>query len=445
LRRLNPSTLIFVRVERLRLGRRPNTLIAWDTHRNDTSSVELLVERQPELCRGIVGVLSWGEKPPLTLKKLRPGKDVALLVVSCAVPGHPLRERTIDPRKAPALCEFLLKLAIHRNIEPPSELRTQLRELGLYLPQDRLPRWPRFICRARSGRQNVADQLELNPTIRVQRAETPPPEANPRQMLKSRVLDPRRPIFWREDLPSGVMHPVWVPKAAAAAMDQLLEGDLSPGALGLADRRQLVAAGLLLPKGNAQRLLRERRARLKRAGAKLRDQGYLIERSALPTLFLQCLCRYLRELRSQGYFRLGDPQCSGRLSIKDEPIVAAAHSSFGRMLQSMLGQPVLPSPSAFHLYRAGAVVERHTDRAEMKWNVAVAIDRTPGNAARAKVSPLKLELRGGAIAEVDLFPGDIVVYSGTDTPHWRDKLKGPAELGLASYHFVDQSHVGPRS
>jgi hypothetical protein len=91
-------------------------------------------------------------------------------------------------------------------------------------------------------------------------------------------------------------------------------------------------------------------------------------------------------------------------------------------------------------YRPGAVLERHTDRPQCRWNVSMCVDREseqglPGD------WPLWFQLDEGT-QRVDLGLGDAVLYSGTETAHWRERLPEQSAVTMALFHYVEDGFKG---
>jgi hypothetical protein len=103
--------------------------------------------------------------------------------------------------------------------------------------------------------------------------------------------------------------------------------------------------------------------------------------------------------------------------------------------------PVKPSYSFLAVYERGAVLRRHTDREQCAWNLSVALGSEP-HLPVDRQWPLHIETASGRHA-VRLGPGDAVVYSGSDSPHWRDELQSIDSVTVAFCHFVDAAYEGP--
>jgi hypothetical protein len=97
---------------------------------------------------------------------------------------------------------------------------------------------------------------------------------------------------------------------------------------------------------------------------------------------------------------------------------------------------LFPTYSYFRVYKAGDVLERHTDRPACEISVSVSL----GYEAPAPW-PIWIEANQGT-KSLEMRAGDAVVYRGIDCPHWREAFNGKfaAQVFL---HYVDQH--GPRA
>ena len=449
--RRNPSSRVYVRVKQPRPGMFPMELLAWRDLPTDAAVTDILVEEEPELCDAILGCLCWGDESSLqalsdtrrhVLLDWKQQSSSACLVVSSAVPGEVLSEKTIDPVLAPELAIFLMRAAVDGWTESPapSQLAPALRELGVYLPRGSLPRLPRFRCELLEQIDPPEDiDLEINPSASLQFDRQTPAEVDPFGSL-SDVLDRDRPLLWQTDYRTGMIYPSRIPAELRELTCDLLAGARSISQLASDQRRALVSIGLLLPKGWARRQAALRIETAKQAGEQLTCNRYTVLENMIPSPLLRGLQQYISDMRSQGYLRLGDRQVSGRLNTKNNPAISIIHVSIGSFLEEALRRALLPSIGYLSIYLPGAELKRHRDRPQNEWNVSVMIDRlaSPASENEAAKSPLKLGVQA-QVKEIHLKPGDMAVYSGTQVPHWRDPVPAGQELTVCTYHFVERS------
>jgi hypothetical protein len=105
--------------------------------------------------------------------------------------------------------------------------------------------------------------------------------------------------------------------------------------------------------------------------------------------------------------------------------------------------PVKPSYVYLATYHPAAVLKRHVDRPQCEWNVSLVLDMEP-EVARTSAWPIFLET-AGTVHEVRLGLGDLVLYRGTDVPHWRDRQPDGQRCTVAFFHFVGVDFTGSLS
>ena len=87
-------------------------------------------------------------------------------------------------------------------------------------------------------------------------------------------------------------------------------------------------------------------------------------------------------------------------------------------MERTTGLQLLPCYSYLRIYDSGAVLPRHVDRPSCEVSASLTI----GYRA-SKLWPLHVEAAGRSIP-VELQAGDLLVYSGCDLPHWRERFEG---------------------
>ena len=147
-----------------------------------------------------------------------------------------------------------------------------------------------------------------------------------------------------------------------------------------------------------------------------------------------------RALRAAGFF------VTDRNQVKEERdgLYCEAASLFFQArlvpaLTPLVAMEIQPSYTWLFRYRPGAQLERHTDRPQCRWNLSLLVDDEADTEDTRW--PLFFEGAEGRRG-VDLEMGDAVLYSGTDTPHWRERLVGDTGITLMLCHYVDQTFRG---
>jgi len=82
------------------------------------------------------------------------------------------------------------------------------------------------------------------------------------------------------------------------------------------------------------------------------------------------------------------------------------------LMEKNTGLKLYPTYSYARIYKKGDVLERHRDRPSCEISATLNLGGDSW--------PIYLEPK----IKVDLNPGDMLIYRGCDSTHWRDKLKG---------------------
>lgn len=202
------------------------------------------------------------------------------------------------------------------------------------------------------------------------------------------------------------------------------------------------------PAGNSRGALADARAaawkrQLLSASERLRDRQYAVFRDILPPGPRARLRLYVRQLVARGYFpALGDGQVELRAALHNEPTIASLHRGLATMLGKVCGETLQASYCYLGCYEAGAVLERHKDRPQCKYNLSLVLDmQGPDSMPEPEPWPIYLEIDGQPEA-VLLQVGDGLAYSGTDLWHWREALPAGQRAIVCFFHFVPGDFSG---
>lgn len=335
----------------------------------------------------------------------------------------------------PELLQLLARLAAGEDLSAlSSETFDKLLEAGLIVATDQLGpevrfapeltgEWPRLA----PAQAAPSAELRLIPGLDTQ-------ASGPRDWPGD-LLSPRQAALWLpEPAPPGLQLP-WYPDAGMRdLLTRLQSGQLHPSALPEPIRAVLSAAGILsdapIPWPQVCRAARH----------SLQQQGYVVLRGLLNPLQLAGLREYIRELSQAGYFEHDQEQVQRRGLIYNHPLMSYLHNHLTRLLAPILPD-IAPSYSMLALYQGGAELKRHIDRDQCAWNVSWMLDAEPEAAAQSW--PLYFEHQGELrSANPDL--GDLVLYSGTRTLHWRQALPAGQRVAVGLFHFVASGFRGKR-
>jgi hypothetical protein len=124
-----------------------------------------------------------------------------------------------------------------------------------------------------------------------------------------------------------------------------------------------------------------------------------------------------------------DPQTPGMFVAYKDPSAMVLHSRLLPRMEEVTGLTLLPTYAYARVYRPGAILEKHKDRAacEVSGTLLLAANYSP-------TWPLFIE--GEQVIQE---PGELVVYRGCEVEHWREPMTGPDDAFHVQLflHYVD--------
>ncbi len=130
----------------------------------------------------------------------------------------------------------------------------------------------------------------------------------------------------------------------------------------------------------------------------------------------------------------GDAQIpNARARLDHEYMFETLQERMWPVIESIVGEDLIPTYSYARLYSNGDTLEKHTDRPACEVSVTIQLGRSHHYAW-----PIYM---GGN--RFDLGEGDAVVYSGCDVEHWREICDAPEGYysGQVFLHYVRKSGV----
>jgi len=115
----------------------------------------------------------------------------------------------------------------------------------------------------------------------------------------------------------------------------------------------------------------------------------------------------------------------------NDPELVKVHEFLVSWLSKHLGKPVKKSYCFLSLYRNNGICPRHTDRPQCKYTIDVCV-------SQAKPWPIYVD-----DLPYTLYENDALLYSGTGSPHYRQRLQSGNYCYLIFFHFVDEEFEGP--
>ena len=154
-----------------------------------------------------------------------------------------------------------------------------------------------------------------------------------------------------------------------------------------------------------------------------------------------------------------DPQCPKSLSVYSDPIYSEMQEIYTKKLEYLTGLSLFPTYNYSRIYFPKEILKYHSDRPSCEisltgtlsfdtfddkpWRIYIekskstkSFDNTKSVLSNATMS--NDEIRPMQGIEVELYPGDILVYRGCELPHWREKFVGVRQI-QTFMHFVDQN------
>lgn len=99
-------------------------------------------------------------------------------------------------------------------------------------------------------------------------------------------------------------------------------------------------------------------------------------------------------------------------------------------IEAVCGRKLLPAYSFLRIYQTGSIIEKHTDRPSCEISASMTLGYRS-----SELWPLWVESRGKTVANT-LDGGDLLIYRGSDIPHWRDRFNGRYWIQMF-FHYVD--------
>jgi hypothetical protein len=150
-------------------------------------------------------------------------------------------------------------------------------------------------------------------------------------------------------------------------------------------------------------------------------------RKLLPLEFCQFFTHVL--MRHGDLYKHADSQVPNALAAMDhEYMFETLHERLWPIVESVVGEELIPTYAYARLYGNGNVLEKHTDRPACEVSVTIQLGRSHNYAWPIYMGDQRF----------DLGEGDGVIYPGCDIEHWRDKCDGPEGYyaGQVFLHFV---------
>lgn len=119
-----------------------------------------------------------------------------------------------------------------------------------------------------------------------------------------------------------------------------------------------------------------------------------------------------------------------------DPLMELLLEKITPLIEQTLGCAVWPSLSFYYVYHHGNQLQPHFDRSSCQWVASLCIGADPDFQQGNETWPLILRI-GDDVAKIALEYGDILLYQGHTTEHWRETFSGQWFVS-AIFAFVEQ-------
>lgn len=248
-------------------------------------------------------------------------------------------------------------------------------------------------------------------------------------------------FVWVLDPGTRMWAPYGMSREGIKVVSDLASGRLKPERLGEDWRELLWHARIVVGRGYRKQRERHWSVHWARQARLLKSERYTVLREVLAPLQIALMRGYYRDLESEGYLDIDQKQVKfKRFSRHNDPLLQFVHRQSGHLVRRVTGENIFPSYSYLSAYMEGAQLKRHLDRPQCAWNASLLIDQEP-EVNLSDSWPMYLETPRGE-KEVRLDFGDVVFYSGTELPHWRNRISPQHRQTLGLLHYVPVDFTG---
>jgi PKHD-type hydroxylase len=156
--------------------------------------------------------------------------------------------------------------------------------------------------------------------------------------------------------------------------------------------------------------------------------GYLVLTNALPKEQCDKLVAHMFNLYENGKL-VKDEQCPLSDSVYGDPIFDELLVRYAEPIGQQVGRKLLPTYTYCRIYRRGEVLKKHKDRPACEISATMTLGYNAKNVWKIFFDEEK------EIA-IDLEVGEMAIYKGCDSLHWRPAFKGEWQVQVF-FHYVD--------
>ncbi|HSY93634.1 MAG TPA: hypothetical protein VK812_19905 [Candidatus Binatus sp.] len=247
-------------------------------------------------------------------------------------------------------------------------------------------------------------------------------------------------IAWVRSPATGNLLPFWLGPQLEGVVRNLRPNEPAPASMPEGAQRLLAAADILLSEDRMSQRLRQHEEMIQKAAPRFREKGYAPLGDLIHPFHIAALRRYYRYLIRTGAIHLGDGQSPRRYVAYNEPVARFFHHDIAATLSAVAGEPLKPSYVYLASYLSGAVLKKHTDRAQCEFSVTLCLDFSPEPALETPW-PIRLDTPTSTVTVYQAL-GDGLAYRGTRLPHYRSALREGQTSTSIFFHYVAEDFPG---
>ncbi len=160
--------------------------------------------------------------------------------------------------------------------------------------------------------------------------------------------------------------------------------------------------------------------------------GYSIVRSAIAETRRGFLFDHLVAVYGGVSVTGGDEQVAGTPYAYGDLATEGLLKSVQPVIEAAVGLELDPTYSYLRLYKRGDTLKKHTDRAACEISATLCVGYLSDSPW-----PIWLGIQGHA-SSITLLAGDMLIYRGTEMPHWREAYDGD-RIVQVFLHYVDRN------
>jgi hypothetical protein len=380
------------------------------------------------------------------------------LTISVRKRGAEFTQYKVSPDQEPEVAKVLIDAlsikpgssSVPRNLQNHREF---LEETGILIEQREIPErvlpnlkvqtdlllWIQGEIRARAKEFCRSNALVMDSEVRLQNGIARPADAS--GVPPEGDFPRAKRIIWVRQPETRIWEAYETSPDMMKKLEAIQKGTLKARDLPEKLQELLVHANILGTPEKWADLGKARNRMIAECSESIRTRGFAVVRDLFSPLFIALMRKYFREAEEAGNFRVDHKQVKEkRFVLYNESVCRFAHRQAAALFRQVTNEVIIPSYTYLSAYCEGALLERHIDRPQCRWNGSLLVDNRP-DVSLADTWPIFLEIDGKP-EEVRLNPGDVVIYRGTEIPHWRPKLERDLRQTLVLMHFVPYDFTG---